>query len=250
MNGTEREDLFEQQLTQACAQLRRAREQEARQPKRLRRLRVIAAACAVLLALVAAGTGALYLADHTGTMQLEAVYNEDGTRAYSPDGYPLWVVVKSADPDMRAGTYLVVDPDTNDYAVYAPPADTEENQAAVAAGTGAPRHAPLLEYRDWTLLENGSLRVYAQAGTPLYAMEAGTVTEAAYQGQDGYRITVRCENGESYQYAHCAEFAVRPGDTVAAGQVIAFVGSTGRAEQPLCTITGPDEWEIDSFFTK
>lgn len=248
MTPLDRDALFERELTHACAQLRCAREREARPPKRKLRPWMIAAAVLLLLTLLAAGTGAFYLPDHAGTMQLEAVYNEDGTRACSPDGYPIWIVTESDDPDMAPGTYLIVDPATKEYAVYAPPEEQAENTASVALPAEGAHHAPVSEYISWALLTNGTLCIYAEAGTPLYAIEAGTVAETGYQGPDGYCITVVCADGAAYRYAHCASFAVSPGDAVTAGQTIAFVGVTGQADRPLCVITAPDEWEIDSFF--
>lgn len=249
MNAELQETMFEQELAAACAQLRRARMASLCPVRKPRRFPMALAACFLALLLAAAGAVRFFLPDHAGQMRVEPVYGPDGTQADSEDGYPLWVVLESDDPDMVPGTYLVVDPATNDYAVYAPPSDSTKNQSSPRSPAHGALFSPVQEYAGWHILENGALCIYAEKGTPLYALSDGTVTEAAYSGAEGYRLTITCENGERYQYTHCSGFSVTVGDTVSAGQQVASVGATGRADRPLCVITAPDEWDIRSFFS-
>jgi len=70
-------------------------------------------------------------------------------------------------------------------------------------------------------------------GTPILAAADGTVTVAnmtdSYAGGWGYYVRVSHAGGYETLYAHCSALAVRQGDAVTKGQVIAYVGSTGRS---------------------
>jgi murein DD-endopeptidase MepM/ murein hydrolase activator NlpD len=72
----------------------------------------------------------------------------------------------------------------------------------------------------------------APAGTPVVATSSGRVEMAGWSG--GYGILVELDHGGSVEtrYAHLSAVAVRPGQQVKAGQVIGYVGSTGRSTGP------------------
>lgn len=67
------------------------------------------------------------------------------------------------------------------------------------------------------------------AGNDIYAARSGVVTisKTGYNGGRGYYVVVK--HSEQYEtlYQHCSKLLVKVGDRVAAGQVIAKVGSTG-----------------------
>jgi len=69
----------------------------------------------------------------------------------------------------------------------------------------------------------------AVQGTPIRAAAGGIVTEA--RSFRGYGLTVVIDHGNGMQtlYAHCSKLAVTQGELVERGQVIAYVGSTGRS---------------------
>ncbi len=71
----------------------------------------------------------------------------------------------------------------------------------------------------------------AGCGTPIRSVAAGVVTEAYYNGGYGNRIFVDHGNiGGRHlttSYNHLSSYAARPGQRVAAGQVVGYVGSTG-----------------------
>lgn len=69
----------------------------------------------------------------------------------------------------------------------------------------------------------------APCGTPVIAAAAGAVEEAGYEGSYGNWILVQNSGGIETGYAHNSELLVDVGDTVAAGEVIALVGSTGAS---------------------
>lgn len=71
--------------------------------------------------------------------------------------------------------------------------------------------------------------VAASAGTDVFVVLDGTVTEAGYDSSLGNHVLVSHGNGLETLYAHCQELCVETGDTVEQGQIIAKVGSTGQS---------------------
>jgi murein DD-endopeptidase MepM/ murein hydrolase activator NlpD len=73
----------------------------------------------------------------------------------------------------------------------------------------------------------------ARTGTPIYATGDGVVS-AADNKMSGYGNRVVINHGFGYQtlYGHMSKFAVRAGQKVKRGDVIGYVGSTGRSEAP------------------
>lgn len=73
----------------------------------------------------------------------------------------------------------------------------------------------------------------AATGTPVYASGNGTVTRAD-ANSTGYGKHVRIDHGFNYVslYAHLSKYNVKPGQKVKRGDVIGFVGSTGRSVAP------------------
>ncbi len=73
----------------------------------------------------------------------------------------------------------------------------------------------------------------APRGTPVYATGDGKVTRADASAA-GYGKHIRIEHGYGYQslYAHLSKYNVKKGQKVKRGDLIGFVGSTGRSEAP------------------
>lgn len=73
-----------------------------------------------------------------------------------------------------------------------------------------------------------------RGGGPIYAAEAGTVIRAdtGYNGGYGNVIEIDHGNGIVTLYGHNKELYVKDGDIVKRGQVIAFMGNTGRVHGP------------------
>ena len=71
-------------------------------------------------------------------------------------------------------------------------------------------------------------------GAPVYAANNGTIITKKYQGDYGNYITIDHNNGYWTLYAHMSRFApdINVGDTVARGQLIGYIGSTGWATGP------------------
>ena len=75
----------------------------------------------------------------------------------------------------------------------------------------------------------------APQGTPIYATGDGTVALAGY-GEGGYGNHVEINHGYGYKtlYGHMVRIKVRAGQKVKRGEVIGWVGSTGKSTGPHC----------------
>jgi murein DD-endopeptidase MepM/ murein hydrolase activator NlpD len=69
-------------------------------------------------------------------------------------------------------------------------------------------------------------------GAEIYAADNGKVLMSDYNGSYGNYILVQHNGQQSSAYAHLSKLAVRKGDVVKKGQIIGYVGSTGRATGP------------------
>jgi murein DD-endopeptidase MepM/ murein hydrolase activator NlpD len=69
-------------------------------------------------------------------------------------------------------------------------------------------------------------------GTPIHAVAGGVVTSTGYEGAYGNQTIVTLDDGTEIWYCHQNAYAVSVGDTVVAGQVIGYIGSTGNTTGP------------------
>ncbi len=91
------------------------------------------------------------------------------------------------------------------------------------------RMHPILGY---SRMHNG-IDMACSSGTPIYATRAGTVTTASYQaGGAGYYVSINHGDGFASIYMHMTRYVVSAGQTVSAGQLIGYVGSTGLSTGP------------------
>jgi murein DD-endopeptidase MepM/ murein hydrolase activator NlpD len=73
------------------------------------------------------------------------------------------------------------------------------------------------------------LDISTEKGQPVYATADGQVESASYTGDYGNLIVLRHDFGLATRYGHLSRFNVSPGATVHRGEVIGYVGSTGRS---------------------
>lgn len=73
------------------------------------------------------------------------------------------------------------------------------------------------------------LDLATEKGSPVYATADGVVESAAYTGDYGNLIVLKHGFGLSTRYGHLSAFAVKAGEEVKRGDVIGYVGSTGRS---------------------
>lgn len=72
----------------------------------------------------------------------------------------------------------------------------------------------------------------AASGTPIYATRSGTVTIARSSSSAGNYVTINHGDGYSSVYMHMTNYVVSVGQSVSAGQLIGYVGSTGISTGP------------------
>ena len=84
----------------------------------------------------------------------------------------------------------------------------------------------------YQLMHNG-VDLACPQGTPIYATRAGTVTTASYQeGGAGYYVSINHGDGFGSIYMHMTHYVVSAGQSISAGQLIGYVGSTGVSTGP------------------
>lgn len=106
---------------------------------------------------------------------------------------------------------------------------TPINGARLSSGFGMRRH-PILGYNKM----HKGLDFAAPTGTPIFAAGNGAITYRARRGAYGNFILIRHNNGYETAYAHLSRFnrKFRKGVRVKQGDVIGYVGTTGRSTGP------------------
>jgi murein DD-endopeptidase MepM/ murein hydrolase activator NlpD len=107
---------------------------------------------------------------------------------------------------------------------------SNKNLTRIASGFGY-RIDPVYK----TVKMHAGLDFAAPQGTPIYATANGTVTVAGNTG-DGYGNHVVIDHGYGYEtlYGHMYRVKARRGQHVKRGEVIGYVGSTGKSTGPHC----------------
>jgi murein DD-endopeptidase MepM/ murein hydrolase activator NlpD len=106
---------------------------------------------------------------------------------------------------------------------------TPVSGARLTSGFGMRKH-PLLGYSKM----HAGVDFGVPQGTPIKAAGSGVVEEAGRSGAYGIMVKVGHEGGYRTLYAHMSRLAegLRPGAKVNQGQIIGYVGSTGRSTGP------------------
>ena len=99
--------------------------------------------------------------------------------------------------------------------------------ARLSSGFGKRRH-PVLGYNKM----HKGLDFAAPRGTPIYAAGNGRVLHAGRKGAYGKFVHIRHNGDYSTAYAHMSRIATGKGRRVKQGQIIGYVGTTGRSTGP------------------
>ena len=97
-------------------------------------------------------------------------------------------------------------------------------QAWLSSGYGN-RRDPFTGLMDF----HAGLDLSADRGTPVLATADGTVESAGYNGNYGNSIVLTHGYGIATRFGHLSGYAIRIGQQVKRGDVIGYVGATGRA---------------------
>jgi len=100
----------------------------------------------------------------------------------------------------------------------------------VSSGYQKRRYHPVLhKYKQHLAIDYA-----APTGTPVWTVADGTVTFRRRRGASGNLVVIKHDDGYKTYYAHLHRFRkkLKVGDKVKQGQVVGYVGSTGRATGP------------------
>lgn len=103
----------------------------------------------------------------------------------------------------------------------------KEEMTRIASGFGMRMH-PILKIRKM----HEGLDFTAKKGTPIYATGNGTVTRAERSSTFGNVVYIEHGYGYKTVYAHMSKIATHKGAKVKRGNLIGYVGSTGRSVAP------------------
>jgi murein DD-endopeptidase MepM/ murein hydrolase activator NlpD len=79
---------------------------------------------------------------------------------------------------------------------------------------------------------HSGMDIDGERGDLVIAPANGTIVKAGYEGGYGYMVEIDHGNGLTTRYGHLAKVNVENGTPVTRGQLIGFVGSTGRSTGP------------------
>lgn len=145
--------------------------------------------------------------------------------------------VLAADEPLVPGTEIIIP----DGVVTPPPAPRSSPTSALVRGAGGPLIAgyfahPLPGGRKTQDLHGRNGKDFgAPSGTPIIASAAGSVIVArsgSWSGGYGNYVVINHDNGTQTLYAHMSSLATWRGAQVTQGQVIGYVGCTGRCTGP------------------
>jgi murein DD-endopeptidase MepM/ murein hydrolase activator NlpD len=76
------------------------------------------------------------------------------------------------------------------------------------------------------------LDISCPLGTPIYSPAKGVVVNAGRRGAYGLRVSIDHGAGTITRYGHMHRISVKPGQTVTRGELVGYVGTTGRSTGP------------------
>ena len=136
---------------------------------------------------------------------------------------------RQADPDgpVRIALPETVSAPFAPYAVPAIPSLMPVGHARMSSSYGMRTH-PVLGRRQG----HKGIDLAAPTGTPIYATADGTVSRANRFSSYGNYVSIEHDRNMQTRYAHMSVIAVAKGERVRKGDIIGYVGSTGRSTGP------------------
>ena len=166
------------------------------------------------------------------TMTFELYRDRDGNPLKAGD-----LVYASFSPRGKTASYYLYTSDNGDENFYDVDGKSAKrklmrtpiNGARLSSGYGRRKH-PVLGY----VKTHKGVDFAAPRGTPIMAAGIGTVERASRFGSFGKYIRIRHSDGYKTAYAHLNGYArgIKAGARVRQGQIIGYVGTTGRSTGP------------------
>lgn len=79
---------------------------------------------------------------------------------------------------------------------------------------------------------HAGLDISADKGKPVYATADGTIRESGWSGAYGNMVLIQHRFGLATRYGHMSRLAVKAGQEIKRGDIVGYVGSTGRSTNP------------------
>ncbi len=100
----------------------------------------------------------------------------------------------------------------------------------ISSGFTGARYHPITK----TIMAHYQIDYAAPSGTPVVSTARGTVVSAGWEGGWGKMVRLRHDNGYTTHYGHLSDIGkgIRSGVSVAQGQIVGYVGSTGWSTGP------------------
>jgi len=150
-----------------------------------------------------------------------------------------------ADEQLAAGTEVVIPdgemPESKPVVKVASSVSTSSGTAVRLSAAGGPEYSGYYmkpvsgAVRTQGIHGYNAVDLAAPVGTPIVAAASGTVTIArtsGYNGGYGLYVVISHPNGTQTLYAHMSNNVSYQGEQVVQGQVIGYVGNTGRSTGP------------------
>jgi murein DD-endopeptidase MepM/ murein hydrolase activator NlpD len=163
---------------------------------------------------------------------LEAIAAAYKVEAADVINYPL-NHLNADNPQISAGQWLIVPGGTKPYVPRTVVAYSGPIPADASKGTGAFGWPTAGQITQGYWEHHRAIDIGAWKGAPVLAADSGYVVAAGWD-DSGYGRTVVIDHGNGFQtrYAHLQVYYVEVGDSVAKGQQIGEVGSTGNSTGP------------------
>ncbi|MDR0476862.1 MAG: M23 family metallopeptidase [Desulfobulbaceae bacterium] len=103
---------------------------------------------------------------------------------------------------------------------------------APANGSLASPFGTRIDPLNWRRAFHAGMDFKGERGDKVFATADGVVKEAEWNGSFGRYVEIDHGNGYSTAYAHLSKFTVQAGNPVQRGQLIGYIGSSGRSTGP------------------
>lgn len=138
-----------------------------------------------------------------------------------------WTALERTSPTLSTGVEINAYSSPVPQRTISVPSRMPLEGAQLTSGYGMRSH-PVLGGRR----QHQGIDLAAPSGTPVYATADGVVGRADWYSSYGLYISVNHGAAMETRYAHLSRLAVTAGDFVKKGDIIGYVGSTGRSTGP------------------